>query len=56
LLLLKKLQKKQNKECHFENKKLKYFKTLHALAFEKLEMIQDDIMQPYHYEEARERN
>jgi superfamily I DNA/RNA helicase len=36
----------------FENKKLKYFKTLHALAFEKLEMVQDDIMQPYHYEEV----
>ena len=35
----------------FENKKLKYFKTLHALAFECLEMIQEDIMQPYHYEE-----
>jgi len=35
----------------FENKKLRYFKTLHALAFECLSMIQDDIMQPYHYEE-----
>ena len=35
----------------FENKKLKYFKTLHALAFECLEMVQDDVMQPYHYEE-----
>ena len=36
----------------FENKKLKYFKTLHALAFEKLQMVQDDIMQPYHYEQV----
>ena len=42
----------------FENKKLKYFKTLHALAFEcikigdrKLNMSQEDVMQPYHYEE-----
>jgi superfamily I DNA/RNA helicase len=40
----------------FENKKLKYFKTLHALAFEcikvdNLNISQEDIMQPYHYEE-----
>ena len=35
----------------FENKKLRYFKTLHALAFECLDMIQEDVMQPYHYEE-----
>lgn len=35
----------------FANKKLKYFKTLHALAFECLGMIQEDVMQPYHYEE-----
>jgi superfamily I DNA/RNA helicase len=41
----------------FENKKLKYFKTLHALAFEcikidnDLRISQDDIMQPYHYDE-----
>ena len=40
----------------FENKKLKYFKTLHALAFEcikfdNVNISQEDIMQPYHYEE-----
>ena len=35
----------------FANKKLRYFKTLHALAFECLGMIQEDVMQPYHYEE-----
>ena len=35
----------------FANKKLRYFKTLHALAFECLDMIQEDVMQPYHYEE-----
>ena len=41
----------------FENKKLRYFKTLHALAFEcikikdDLKMTQEDVMQPYHYEE-----
>ena len=35
----------------FKNNKLKYFKTLHALAFERLAMVQEDIMQPYHYEE-----
>ena len=35
----------------FKNNKLKYFKTLHALAFERLGMVQEDIMQPYHYEE-----
>ena len=40
----------------FENKKLKYFKTLHALAFECIKfdnanISQEDIMQPYHYEE-----
>jgi superfamily I DNA/RNA helicase len=35
----------------FANKKLRYFKTLHALAFECLNMIQEDVMQPYHYEE-----
>ena len=41
----------------FENKKLRYFKTLHALAFEcikikdGLKMSQEDVMQPYHYEE-----
>jgi DNA helicase-2/ATP-dependent DNA helicase PcrA len=41
----------------FEKKKLKYFKTLHALAFEcirikdNLKMTQEDVMQPYHYEQ-----
>ena len=47
----KKAAEEAKQRMPFENKKLKYFKTLHALAFEKLEMIQDDIMQPYHYEE-----
>ncbi len=41
----------------FENKKLRYFKTLHSLAFECLNMVQEDVMQPYHYEElGRELN
>ena len=35
----------------FEDKKLTYFRTLHSLAFECLEMDKEDIMQPYHYEE-----
>jgi superfamily I DNA/RNA helicase len=35
----------------FEDKKLTYFRTLHSLAFECLDMDKEDIMQPYHYEE-----
>ena len=34
-----------------ENKKLIYFKTLHSLGFECLNVNKDDVMQPYHYEE-----
>ena len=34
-----------------ENKKLIYFKTLHSLGFECLNVNKEDVMQPYHYEE-----
>ena len=34
-----------------ENKKLIYFKTLHSLGFECLNVNKDDVMQPYHYED-----
>jgi len=52
----KKAAEEAKQRMPFENKKLKYFKTLHALAFEcikvnDLNISQEDIMQPYHYEE-----
>jgi len=52
----KKAAEEAKERMPFENKKLKYFKTLHALAFEcikvnELNISQEDIMQPYHYEE-----
>ena len=52
----KKAAEEAKQRMPFENKKLRYFKTLHALAFEcikvdDLNISQEDIMQPYHYEE-----
>tara|TARA_S200002703_G_scaffold12173_1_gene10847 strand:- start:3580 stop:4998 length:1419 start_codon:yes stop_codon:yes gene_type:complete len=35
----------------FDNKKLTYFQTLHSLAFHTLGLSEDNIMQPYHYDD-----
>jgi len=47
----KKAAGEAKKRMPAEDKKLIYFKTLHSLGFECLNINKDDVMQPYHYEE-----
>ena len=35
----------------YDNKKLQYFQTLHSLAFNTLGLSEDNVMQPYHYDD-----
>ena len=40
---------KQRKECLLKIR-IPYFQTLHSFAFNILKLNEDDVMQPYHYE------
>ena len=46
----KKAAGEAKKRMPAENKKLPYFQTLHSFAFNLLKLNEDDVMQPYHYE------
>ena len=47
----KKAATEAKKRMPFENKKLTYFQTLHSLAFHTLGLKEENVMQPYHYED-----
>ena len=46
----KKAAGEAKKRMPAEDKKLPYFQTLHSFAFNLLKLNEDDVMQPYHYE------
>jgi superfamily I DNA/RNA helicase len=47
----KKAATEAKKRMPAEDKKLIYFRTLHSLGFDCLDIDKEDVMQPYHYEE-----
>jgi len=47
----KKAAKEAKERMPFEKKKLRYFQTLHSLAFHTLGLKEENVMQPYHYED-----
>ena len=46
----KKAAGEAKKECLLKIRSLPYFQTLHSFAFNLLELNEEDVMQPYHYE------